>query len=179
MSTNVAPGDRQPLLPDILAPGLEVIFVGAAPSVRAAETGHYYPGPRNRFWQILYQAGFTPRELRPEEDAAVLRYGIGLTAVFPHLISTDNSRLPAPSEAERTALREKLARLAPRFVCYNGRDVYRMCNGVDTPGWGLQKDRLGESYQFVAHSTSGRADRWGAERLFLFRELKSLLEQAR
>ena len=40
----------QPLLSDVLAPGLEVIFVGAAPSVMAATTGHYYAGSRNRFW---------------------------------------------------------------------------------------------------------------------------------
>lgn len=166
----------RPLLPDILAPGLDVIFVGAAPSLKAATTGHYYPGPRNRFWQLLYQAGFTPRQLRPEEDSSVLAYGIGLTAVFPHLISVDNTLLPAPTDEERARLRAKFLHYAPRLICYNGRDVYRLCHGEDAPRWGLQPRCLGVSEQFVVHSTSGRADRWGAERLFLFRSLRDFIE---
>src|SRR5690348_12259173 len=89
------PGKRA-LLPQILAPNLKVIFVGAAPSLYAAEAGHYYAGPRNRFWLLLHQSGITPRLLRPEEDTDVLNYGVGMTAMFPHLISTDNTRLPEP-----------------------------------------------------------------------------------
>jgi TDG/mug DNA glycosylase family protein len=167
------------LLPDLLAPGLDIIFVGAAPSYAAAMTGHYYAGPRNRFWQLLHQSGFTPRQLAPEEDATVLRYGIGLTAILPRFISTDNSRLPAPTETDRARLREKLLRCAPRIICYNGKDVFRMCFGVDAPRWGLLRERLGVSRQFVAHSSSGRADGWGAERLHLYRELMSLVDDLR
>src|SRR5579872_5599816 len=149
--------DRDPrmaLLPDRLAPGLDVIFVGAAPSIMAATTGHYYAGARNRFWRLLFQAGFTPRELRAEEDAEVLQYGIGLTAILPGHISTSNDLLPPPTEQERTRLRERLLRCAPRFICYNGKDVYRMCYGEEAPHWGLQSERLGTSRQFVVHSTS-------------------------
>src|SRR5438034_6603430 len=89
------------LLPDILAVGLDVIFVGAAPSLCAAQTGHYYAGGRNRFWQLLYQAGFTPRQLDASEDASVLEHGIGLTAILPGLISTSNALLPVPTDEER------------------------------------------------------------------------------
>jgi TDG/mug DNA glycosylase family protein len=168
-----------PLLPDILAYHLDVIFVGAAPSYAAAITGHYYAGPRNRFWWLLYQAGFTPRLLRAEEDAEVLRYGIGLTAILPYVISTDNSRLPPPTTQDRLRLRTLLLHYAPRFVCYNGKDVFRMCTGQRNCPWGLQRERLGLSWQYVVHSTSGRADRWGEDRLYLFRELKQLLNETR
>lgn len=168
----------RPLLPDILAPNLDVIFVGAAPSYAAAITGHYYAGPRNRFWLLLYRAGFTPRLLRAEEDVEVLRYGIGLTAILPNRISTDNSRLPPPTEQDRSRLQTLLLHFAPRFICYNGKDVFRMCTGLLDCSWGLQKEWLGNSRQFVVHSTSGRADRWGQDRLFLFRELKGLLDVA-
>lgn len=167
------------LLPEILSPGLDVIFVGAAPSYAAAASGHYYAGPRNRFWQLLHQAGFTPRRLEPEEDALALRYGIGLTAILPGCISTDNSLLPMPTDAVRRRLFARLAECAPRVICYNGRDVYRMCHGVDAPCWGLQQDALGAALQFVVHSSSGRADRWGADRLFLYRELRALIDDLR
>jgi TDG/mug DNA glycosylase family protein len=177
MSTPEPKEERKNLLPDILAPGLQVIFVGAAPSFKAAQTGHYYAGSRNRFWQLLYQSGFTPRQLEPEEDATLPEYGIGLTGLMRYAISTDNSRLPPPTEADRSDLFEKLRHFAPRFVCYNGRDVYRMCHGEDAPNWGLLTETLGESRQYVVYSSSGRADGWGAERLFLYRELRQLLDE--
>jgi len=171
--------EARALLPDILAPGLDVIVVGAAPSFAAAATGHYYAGPRNRFWQLLHKSGFTPRELAADEDARVLEYGIGLTAILPGHISVSNDLLPEPTAEERERLLSRVVRLAPRFVCYNGRDVHRMCHGVDAPRWGLQAELLGVSRQFVVHSSSGRADRWGADRLYLWRELRSLVEESR
>ena len=85
------------ILPDILAPGLDVIFVGAAPSRSSADIGHYYAGPTNKFWRLLSQAGFTPRLLRSEEDAEVLRYGVGLTGIYKHLSTSANHLLPAPT----------------------------------------------------------------------------------
>jgi double-stranded uracil-DNA glycosylase len=167
---------RAPILPDIVATGLDVIVVGAAPSYAAAATGHYYAGNRNRFWMLLHQAGFTPRLLRAEEDAEVLAFGVGLTAILPGAISTDNSRLPPPSADERARLTALIGRFAPRIVCYNGRDVYRMCTGEDAPRWGLLTQAPGERPRYVVHSSSGRADRWAADRLYLWRELKRLVE---
>jgi TDG/mug DNA glycosylase family protein len=163
------------LLPDIIAPGLDVIFVGAAPSYYAAETGHYYAGPRNRFWQLIHQAGFTQHQLHETEDWKVLEYGIGLTAIFRNVASSNNASLPDPTEEHRGALRKILLEYAPGVICFNGKDVFRMFNGHGDCRWGLQKDKLGRSRQFVVHSTSGRADRWGADRLFLFKELNALV----
>ena len=174
------PDSAQPaILPELLARGLDVIFVGAAPSLYAAERGHYYAGPRNRFWQLLHQSGFTPRLLLEEEDAQVLRYGIGLTAIFPSIASSDNSALPEPTAADRAALNDRLLHYAPLVICYNGKDVYRLCSEVDAPRWGLQRERLGESLQYVVHSSSGRADGWGADRLALYQRLKQLIDELR
>lgn len=67
------------MLPDIFAPDLAVLFCGTAVGERSAERGHYYAGPRNAFWQLLYESGLTPRLLSPEEDATLPTYGLGLT----------------------------------------------------------------------------------------------------
>ena len=165
----------EPYLPDILAENLDVIFIGAAPSPAAAAIGHYYAGARNRFWKLLHQSGFTPRLLTAEEDNEALRYGIGLTAIYKSIISTDNSFLPEPGERDREELKAKLTRFSPRVICYNGKDVYRMCHGEYADNWGELDERLGESIQFVVHSSSGRADRWGRDRLFLYGKLRDLV----
>src|SRR5580698_8875935 len=70
-------------LPDILEPGLSVIFCGINPGLRAASTGHHFAGRGNRFWRVLHLAGFTPEQILPEDDRSLLRYGCGLTAVVP------------------------------------------------------------------------------------------------
>ncbi len=173
------PPDKHALLPDILGRGLDVVFVGAAPSYRAAAIGHYYPGPHNRFWQLLHQAGFTPRRLEPEEDHTVVAFGVGLTAILPGEISTDNALLPPATEEDVALLRAKLERAAPKVVCWNGKDVYRMFSGEPDCPWGLLEERLGTSLQYVVPSSSGRADRWGAERLALWRELRDLVNALR
>jgi len=165
----------EPILPDLLAPGLDVIFVGAAPSHSAAATGHYYAGPTNKFWLLLHQAGFTPRRLRAEEDAEVLRYGVGLTDMFKHTSSSGNHLLPPPTESLRERLRAKLLANAPRWICYNGKDVYHLATGHICPDWGEQEKRIGDSRVFVVHSSSARADGWGRERLALYEELKRLI----
>lgn len=173
------PNTGDPILPDLLAPGLDVIFVGAAPSRWSEQAGHYYAGPNNRFWLLLHQAGFTPRRLRPEEDSEVLRYGVGLTGLFRHVSSSANHLLPPPTEEQRQILTEKLLRNAPRWVCFNGKDVYGMATGRVSTDWGEQDMRVSGARVFVAHSSSARADFWGAERLALYQELKRLVDETR
>lgn len=179
MIAGAGPSPREPYLPDYLAMNLDLIFVGAAASLRAAEAGHYYAGFSNRFWLLLHQAGFTPRELHSSEDALLLSYRIGLTGIFKYLSTSANHLLPPATEEHRAALREKLLACRPLVVCYNGRDVYEMATGQKCARWGEQQEMLGGSLLFVAISSSGRADRWGMERLEQYKELRALVEHVK
>src|SRR3954452_118477 len=85
-----------PVLDDVLAPGLRVVFCGTAPGRASAAQGAYYAHPQNRFWRVLHEVGFTPRQLRPEEFREVLQYGLGLTDIAKHTFGLD-SQLPAGS----------------------------------------------------------------------------------
>lgn len=67
------------VLPDILAPGLNIVFCGTAVSNVSAQREAYYAGPGNMFWPTLFAIGLTPRLLQPEEFREVLSYGLGLT----------------------------------------------------------------------------------------------------
>jgi TDG/mug DNA glycosylase family protein len=82
-----------PLRP-ILGPGLRILFVGINPSLRSAEVGHHFARPGNRFWPTLHAAGFTPRRLRPDEDAELPAHGIGVTNIAsrPTRAATELSR---------------------------------------------------------------------------------------
>src|ERR1700753_3283266 len=67
--------------PDLLAPGLDVIFCGINPASTAAADGHNFSNRSNRFWTVLHRAGFTDECLRPEDERRLLGYGCGITAV--------------------------------------------------------------------------------------------------
>ena len=64
-------------LPDYLAPGLDVIFVGINPGMHSAKVGHYFATPTNRFWPALNRSGLLTEPLDAGTDDQVLRQGIG------------------------------------------------------------------------------------------------------
>src|ERR1700739_4717971 len=77
--TNMTRSDSLQSLPDILEPGLSIIFCGSKAGLRAASTGRHFAGRGNRFWRVLHLAGFTPELVLPENDRTLLQFGCGLT----------------------------------------------------------------------------------------------------
>ena len=69
-------------MPDVLAPGLDVVFCGINPGRVSAAAAAHFANPRNDFWRLLHEAGFTPRLVEPHEQFEVLRWRIGLTCWF-------------------------------------------------------------------------------------------------
>src|SRR5687768_18111365 len=68
-------------LPDVIAPGLRVLFCGINPGLYTAAIGHHFGRPGNRFWPALHAAGFTPRVFSPFEERELLPLGYGITNV--------------------------------------------------------------------------------------------------
>ena len=68
-------------LPDILAPGLDLVFVGINPSIYSAERGQYFARPSNMFWRCLNQSGLVPEPVGPADSHRLLEFGIGLTDI--------------------------------------------------------------------------------------------------
>ena len=54
-------------VPDVIAPGLCILFCGINPGLYSGAVGHHFARPGNRFWPALYAAGFTDRLLSPSE----------------------------------------------------------------------------------------------------------------
>ena len=159
---------------DIVAPGLDVVFVGFNPSIPAWRTGHYYANPGNRFYRLLFDSGLTPRLLTPAEDRSLPSFGIGATDILaePSAKAEDVPREKFVSAAPR--LREKLSMYQPRAICCNGVGVYRYLFGARPPRLGrVFGVMLGESIVFVTPSTSGLCNGKAAERLAAFMELSA------
>jgi TDG/mug DNA glycosylase family protein len=147
-----------PVLPDILAPGLRVVFCGTASAEASARVGHYYAGPVNRFWRTLHEIGLTgDRVLTPAEFESLPRYGIGLTDLAKHAVGTDD-RINAADFA-LDDLRRKILNHMPRILAFNGKNAAKgfLNRRVD---YGLQPERIESTEVFVLPSTSAAARRY-------------------
>jgi len=154
--TNHLPVAVLPGLPDILAPGLPLVFIGSNPSIRASETGHYYAHPGNRFYPLLFEAGLTPRRLMPEEDILLPTFGIGLTDLHDRPSRRADEVPDAVYRAGRERIVALLSRYRPRWLCCNGARVYQHLSGASGPlRYGPQEDEIAGCRLFVVPSTSG------------------------
>jgi TDG/mug DNA glycosylase family protein len=162
-------------VPDILAPGLDVVFCGINPGRVSAAAAAHFANPRNDFWRLLHAAGFTPRLLEPSEQFELPGYGVGVTNAAPRTTpgSGDLRRADFAGSAERL---ERIAvELAPRFVGFVGKEAYRGTFG-ERPDLGRQARRLAGTELFVLPSTSpANAAVPYRERLRWFRALRKLL----
>src|SRR6266511_3042701 len=70
---------KQPsAVPDVLSTDLRVVFCGINPGRISAVAAAHFANPRNDFWRLLHEAGFTSRLYEPREQQEVLAEGIGL-----------------------------------------------------------------------------------------------------
>lgn len=143
------------VLPDHLRPRLDVVFVGINPGTRSAASGHHYAGPGNHFWPLLFESGLVSEPLTYRDDARVLEWNIGLTNMVARSSPSVSDLSLQEMRDGAVALRTKLLRYEPRYVCFNAKGIYEVYAGrrVD---FGLQDDRIGDSIVYVMPSTSAR-----------------------
>jgi TDG/mug DNA glycosylase family protein len=163
-------------VPDVLAPGLDVVFCGINPGRVSAAAKAHFANPRNDFWRLLHDAGFTPRLLAPDEQFELLDFRVGATNAAPRTTpgSSDLRRADFADSADR--LRRIALDLRPRAIAFVGKEAYRGAFGIRAEH-GPQERTLGDVGLFVLPSTSpANAAVPYAERLKWFRALKSWLE---
>jgi TDG/mug DNA glycosylase family protein len=150
-----------PVLPDVLAPGLRVVFCGYAPGTVSARTEAYYAGPGNRFWLTLREVGLTPLLLRPAEFARLPEFGIGLTDVSKTASGSD--REVGRRGVDPARLTAAIATASPAHLAFNGKNSARAALGRKVD-YGPQPERMGGAAVWVLPSTSGAARGfWDAE----------------
>jgi TDG/mug DNA glycosylase family protein len=149
------------VLPDILRPGLRVVFCGTAPGTASARAKAYYAGPGNGFWKVLDETGLTPVQLAPAEFERLPQYGIGLTDICKVLHGSDQE--VGTAEFDVAGLQARMATAEPTNLAFNGKNAARGALERDV-GYGVQPEQLGGATVWVLPSTSGAARRfWSIE----------------
>lgn len=155
-------------LPDYLAPGLALVFVGINPGLYSVQRGHYFARPTSRFWPAFarsrlsapVRAGLGRETLGPEDDAALLAFGVGFTDVAKVPSANAAAVRAADFAAWAPRLRERLARYQPHVACFHGVTAFRafaryaLDEAQPSANLGPQPQRVGATRLFVVPNPS-------------------------
>ena len=131
------------VLPDLLKPGLKIVFCGTAAGTVSAARGAYYAHPQNRFWSALHAFGLTPRQLTPDDYPELPQWGLGLTDIAKHVSGMDRE-LPAGALGREAcaALEAKITAAEPEWLAFTSLTAGRRYLGR-AAGFGEQPERIG------------------------------------
>ncbi|WAJ44433.1 G/U mismatch-specific DNA glycosylase [Mycobacterium sp. Aquia_216] len=141
--------------PDILAPGLDIVFCGVNPATTAAADGHNFSNRSNRFWSVLQLAGFTDTRLRPEDERRLLDYGCGITAVVGRPTRRASDVATEEFRRARPEFEAKMRRYAPRAIGFLGKRALAGMTGASKIAWGLYTPGFADSAAWVLPNPSG------------------------
>ncbi len=179
---------RPLVLPDRLAPELEIVSIGINPSIYSATRGFNFARPGNRFWPTFNAAGIAPEALEPG-GAAVIKllgdYRIGFTDIVKR--ATDRADELTDEDYRRGALilKRKLLHHQPVIAWFQGISAFQkylqFAEGAKrTIRPGLQPERIGATLVFVTPNPSG-ANPAANPKLLLpwYHELRELRDRTR
>lgn len=149
------------VLPDVLVPGLTIVFCGNAAGKVSARRGAYYAGPGNYFWPVLHEVGLTPVQLAPEEFHRMPEFGLGLTDACKSRFGSDAEVGSAGHDPSR--LEQSILRAAPQHLAFVGKRAAQISlrRQVD---YGRQPEPFAGATAWVLPSPSGLARRfWTVE----------------
>ncbi|MBP5941057.1 G/U mismatch-specific DNA glycosylase [Streptomyces acidiscabies] len=153
---------RDRLVPDVAAPGLRVLFCGINPGLMTAATGHHFARPGNRFWPVLHLSGFTPRLLKPAEQAELLSYGLGITNVVARASARADELSAEEYQEGGRVLTAKVTRLKPRWLAVVGITAYRAAFDDRHARVGPQERVIGDTRVWALPNPSGLNAHWTA-----------------
>ena len=143
-------------LPDVLGPHPEVLFCGTVIGQCAVERGHHYAGGGDAFWQLLNDAGFTPRRLSVHDDITLPSFGLGLTSLVVADTLAESNPFGVPALVARVETHQ------PAWVAFTGKraaDLVAKALGHAKPPLGPQTWTIGEASVFVLPSSSSANQR--------------------
>lgn len=142
------------VLPDILAPNLDIVFCGTAVGETSARRGAYYAGRGNVFWPTLYKVGFTPRPLLPTEYEELLQFRMGLTDLAKQI--SGNDEILARSHFDCDRLKAIVREYQPRILAFTSKRAAQEFLGRRVE-YGRLPEQEGDTILFVLPSPSGAA----------------------
>lgn len=167
---------RSKTVPDVIARGLNVLFVGINPGLYSGAVGHHFARPGNRFWKTLHGAGFTDRVLSPFDEHELLNEGAGITNIVSRTTAVASELDDAELLAGARKLETKVKRYRPSVVAFLGVGAYRTGFGRPRAKVGAQHETIGASRVWVLPNPSGlNANYQLPELIRWFRKLRRAL----
>lgn len=164
-------------LPDVIAPGLKVLFVGINPSLYSAATGRHFARPGNRFWAVLHGAGFTAQRLSADRQDTLLDDGYGITNIVAQATASAAELTARQLASGGVELIGKIERYRPACVAILGLDAYRRAFGAKISQPGRQARTLGGAALWVLPNPSGLNAHYQLDALVsLYGELRRALQ---
>jgi TDG/mug DNA glycosylase family protein len=163
-------------IPDVIAPDLDVLFVGINPSLWSGAVGLHFARPGNRFWRALHESGFTDRLLSPHEGRELLKRRIGVTNLVNRATASADELDLGDLQRGARRIEAKVRRYRPKVVAFVGMGAYRVAFGRPRAGAGRQAERLAGATIWVLPNPSGRTAGYQMPALArAFRELRRSL----
>jgi TDG/mug DNA glycosylase family protein len=166
-------------VPDVIGPGLRVLFCGINPGLYSGAVGHHFARPGNRFWRTLYLAGFTERMLSPFEERTLLDHRLGITNLVERSTARADQLHPDELRNGAVRLRRKACRTDPAIVVVLGLSAFRVAFGEAGAEVGPQPETICRSRAWLLPNPSGlNAHYQVAELAAVFGELRAAVQAA-
>lgn len=143
------------MLTDLINKDLTVIFCGINPGLKSSFDGHHFSGRSNRFWKVLHQAGFTPHEIDPINDASILNFGYGLTTAVERATARADELSREEFDNSIEAFRIKMTHFQPKYIAFLGKPAYIAFSGKKQITWGHQPENFCGAKVWVLPNPSG------------------------
>jgi TDG/mug DNA glycosylase family protein len=152
---------RDATVPDLVGPGLKLLFVGINPGLWTAATQTHFAHPGNRFYPALRRAGIIERDIdrgtgmSDDDRAHLIARGVGISNLV-HRATSKASELTATELRDGgEQLRALVRELAPKVVAVAGVTAYRAAFGVKAAQPGRQPDPFEGAVLWVVPNPSG------------------------
>ena len=142
-------------IPDLIAPGLTVLFCGINPGLYSAAAQYHFARPGNRFWPALHRAGFTARLLAPHDREELIESGFGITSLVRRATTSARDLDPAELVAGRRRLARTIRTYRPQWVAMLGVGAYRAAFRDPRATIGPQPHAVAGARTWILPSPSG------------------------
>jgi TDG/mug DNA glycosylase family protein len=148
-------------VPDLMAPGLKLLFVGINPGLWTAATQTHFCHPSNRFYPALRRAGLFDIEfdanigMADHERSAFLARGMGITNLVARATARASEVPPDELRAGGNRLLNTVDRLHPAVVAIAGVTAFRTAFDQPAARMGRQPSNLTGVETWVIPNPSG------------------------
>jgi double-stranded uracil-DNA glycosylase len=148
-------------VPDLVGPGVRLLFVGINPGLWTAATQTHFAHPGNRFYPALHLAGIIDREIDrgvgmdAADRARLVARGVGITNLVDRATARASELSAEELREGSERLRRRVDEWAPAVVAVAGITAYRTAFAQRDAVPGRQPERLAGAELWVVPNPSG------------------------